>query len=378
MDSARNPGRRVGEGSLGGAGDVTTDPSDTDRNVGGAKRPVALGDEREPCWYGPIYHNKVTAYNHALCHAEIAATSIARPETQPTFGEGSWTTPTPYGQTGPPLDFLSSASTYASPRRDSGPEASASSTDLDPIGTAAIALGTEAIRAFAKSILRGDQAHKDWIIKAAEAFVAGKALPKAAQAEEGEADPGAPDRTRLRPLPSGSSPDPGQPRPVQTPHPLTWKRGRPPFPFPLSRYRDGLARVGWSVVKLRYKDSGRNPTRRIRGGWLAPLAPLYGRKTASGHFQCGKRSWLWRAIWSRPSMTRSRSLPASAMPCRRCYLRRSIAIGSYPMDGSATETGPSSWLEQPTGFAPFRTLLDTTPSGSLAYKAAGTVRQCLG
>jgi hypothetical protein len=28
-------------------------------------------------------------------------------------------------------------------------------------------------------------------------------------------------------------------------------------------------------------------------------------------------------------------------------------IGSYPMDGSATETGPSSWLEQPTGFAPF-------------------------
>jgi len=105
------------------------------------------------------------------------------------------------------------------------------------------------------------------------------------------------------------------------------------------------------VVKLRYKDSGRNPTRRIRGGWLAPLAPLYGRKTASGHFQCGKRSWLWRAIWSRPSMTRSRSLPASAMPRRRCYLRRSIAIGSYPMDGSATETGPSSWLEQPTGFS---------------------------
>jgi hypothetical protein len=26
------------------------------------------------------------------------------------------------------------------------------------------------------------------------------------------------------------------------------------------------------------------------------------------------------------------------------------------MDGSATETGPSSWLEQPTGFAPKETL----------------------
>jgi hypothetical protein len=40
----------------------------------------------------------------------------------------------------------------------------------------AIALGTEAIRAFAKSILHGDQAHKDWLL-AAEAFVAGKKVP---------------------------------------------------------------------------------------------------------------------------------------------------------------------------------------------------------
>jgi len=30
------------------------------------------------------------------------------------------------------------------------------------------------------------------------------------------------------------------------------------------------------------------------------------------------------------------------------------AIGSYPMDGSATETGPSSWLEQSAGFARYR------------------------
>jgi hypothetical protein len=104
-------------------------------------------------------------------------------------------------------------------------------------------------------------------------------------------------------------------------------------------------------VRLRCKDSGGSPTRRVRDGSLAPLTPLYGRKTASGDFQCGKRSWLWRAVWSRPPMTRSRPLPVSAMPRRRCYLRRSIAIGSNPMDGSATETGPSSWLEQPAGFA---------------------------
>ena len=78
-------------------------------------------------------------------------------------------------------------------------------------------------------------------------------------------------------------------------------------------------------MKLRCKDSGRNPTRRVRDGSLAPLTPLLRQKTASGHFQCGKRSWLWRAVWSRPSMTRSRPLPASAMPRRRCYLRRSIA-----------------------------------------------------
>jgi hypothetical protein len=96
---------------------------------------------------------------------------------------------------------------------------------------------------FATAILHGDKAHRDWLIKA-EAFIAGKALPKAAQAEEGEADPGAPDRTRLCPLPSGSSPDPGQPRPVQTPHPLTWKRGRPVLPFTLSRYKIA-AREPW-------------------------------------------------------------------------------------------------------------------------------------
>jgi hypothetical protein len=55
---------------------------------------------------------------------------------------------------------------------------------------------------------------------------------------------------------------------------------------------------------------------------------------------------------------------------RRCYLRLSIAIGSNPMDGSATETGPSSWLEQPAGFAPTADLheggRDRPSSGSSA------------
>src|SRR6202162_1983426 len=60
--------------------------------------------------------------------------------------------------------------------------------------------------------------------------------------------------------------------------------------------------------------------------------PLYGRKTASGHFQCGKRSWLWRAVWSRPSMTRSRPLPVSAMP-RRALLPPTIDCHRRHPDG---------------------------------------------
>ena len=103
---------------------------------------------------------------------------------------------------------------------------------MDLAGAEAIELGMRLRSAPGRGDpVHGDKAHRDWLIKA-EAFIAGKALPKAAQAEEGEADPGAPDRTRLCPLPSGSSPDPGQPRPVQTPHPLTWKRGRPLFRSP--------------------------------------------------------------------------------------------------------------------------------------------------
>ncbi len=35
-----------------------------------------------------------------------------------------------------------------------------------------------AIRAFAKAILHGDKAHKDWLIEAAEAFIADKKPPK--------------------------------------------------------------------------------------------------------------------------------------------------------------------------------------------------------
>ena len=31
---------------------------------------------------------------------------------------------------------------------------------------------------------------------------------------------------------------------------------------------------------------------------------------------------------------------------------QAAASGNNPMDGSTTETGPSSWLEQPAGFAP--------------------------
>jgi hypothetical protein len=34
------------------------------------------------------------------------------------------------------------------------------------------------IRAFAKSILHGDKAHKDWLLAAADAFIAGKKPPK--------------------------------------------------------------------------------------------------------------------------------------------------------------------------------------------------------
>ncbi len=34
------------------------------------------------------------------------------------------------------------------------------------------------IREFATAILHGDQAHKDWLLDAAEAFVAGKRVPK--------------------------------------------------------------------------------------------------------------------------------------------------------------------------------------------------------
>ena len=34
------------------------------------------------------------------------------------------------------------------------------------------------IRRFAKSILHGDKAHKDWLIEAAERFIAGKKPPK--------------------------------------------------------------------------------------------------------------------------------------------------------------------------------------------------------
>ena len=34
------------------------------------------------------------------------------------------------------------------------------------------------IRDFAKSILHGDKAHRDWLMAAAEAFIAGKRVPK--------------------------------------------------------------------------------------------------------------------------------------------------------------------------------------------------------
>ena len=62
------------------------------------------------------------------------------------------------------------ASMSASPTRDSGPEASASATDLAEAGR----LVAEGIREFAKSILHGDKAHKDWLLAAAERFIAGK------------------------------------------------------------------------------------------------------------------------------------------------------------------------------------------------------------
>jgi hypothetical protein len=69
---------------------------------------------------------------------------------------------------------LPSASTYASRTRDSGgigPEASASSTHMTPVVVGGI-------RDFAKSILQGDKAHKAWLLAAAEAFIAGKKVPK--------------------------------------------------------------------------------------------------------------------------------------------------------------------------------------------------------
>ena len=58
-----------------------------------------------------------------------------------------------------------------STRDSGGPEASASSTDL--AGTA-----NERIREFATAILHGDPAHKAWLLAAAEAFIAGKRVPK--------------------------------------------------------------------------------------------------------------------------------------------------------------------------------------------------------
>jgi hypothetical protein len=63
-------------------------------------------------------------------------------------------------------------------------------------------------------------------------------------------------------------------------------------------------------------------------------------------------------------MTRSRSLPISAMPRQRCYLRRSIAIGSNPVDGSATEIGPSSWVGATGWVCPLFAPFDTTPSNA--------------
>ena len=60
------------------------------------------------------------------------------------------------------------ASSSRSSTRDSvGAEARASS--IDP--------AEKAIRSFAHSILHGDKAHKDWLLAAAEAFIAGKKPP---------------------------------------------------------------------------------------------------------------------------------------------------------------------------------------------------------
>jgi hypothetical protein len=76
-------------------------------------------------------------------------------------------------------------------------------------------LAAKAVGEFALAILHGDQGHRDWLIGAAEAFIAGKKAPKK------QADPA---QIVAEYAPHGAPPP--TPAPFD-PHPLTAKIGRP-------------------------------------------------------------------------------------------------------------------------------------------------------